>query len=211
MKTQKINSNKNIIDKIFSTTKSESFSLSKNTKFNYLALVQDSEFNLEIQTWWEQIEGNIFLICFWKWKIISKVKTDINASENKINVFILSLLQDDNSIDVDWDIKVARNVSNSQWHLMEKNVVLWKKVKVKMSPKLDVYSQNVQAIHWVSIDKIDPEKKFYIESRGLSNKKAIELSIHGYIQFILEFFDTVLASEKDEIENIILSNIKIDD
>ena len=45
---------------------------------------------------------------------------------------------------------------------MEKNVVLWKNIRVKMSPKLDVYSQNVQATHWVSIDKIDPEKKFYI-------------------------------------------------
>ena len=211
MTVQKINSNKNIIDKVFFTTKSESFSLSKNTKFNYLALIQDSAFNLEIQTEWEHIEWNIFLICFWKWKVISKVKTDINNSENKINVFILSLLQDDNIIDVDWDIKVAKDVSNSQWHLMEKNVVLWKNVKVKMSPKLDVYSQNVQATHWVSIDKINPEKKFYIESRGLSNKEAIELSIHGYIQYILEFFDTVSESEKNEIENTILSNIKIDD
>jgi len=211
MTVQKINSNKNIIDKIFSTTKSEGFSLSKNTKFNYLALIQDSAFNLEIQTEWEHIEWNIFLICFWKWKVISKVETDINNSENKINVFILSLLQDDNFVDVDWDIKVAKDVSNSQWHLMEKNVILGKKVKAKMSPKLDVYSQNVQATHWVSIDKINPEKKFYIESRGLSNKEAIELSVHGYIQYILENFDTISDSEKNEIENTILSNIQIDD
>ena len=211
MKIQEINSNQDIIEKIFFTTEGKNFSLSKNLKFNYLALVQDSEFNLEIQTWWEQIEWNVFLICFWKWKVISKVKSEINNSENKVNVFILSLLQDDNFIDVDWDIKVSKNVSNSQWHLLEKNIILWKNVKVKMSPKLDVYSQNVQATHGVSIDKINPEKKFYIESRGLSNKQAIELSIHGYIQYILEFFNTVSEPEKDEIENTILSNIKIDD
>jgi Fe-S cluster assembly scaffold protein SufB len=90
-------------------------------------------------------------------------------------------------------------------------VILGKKVKAKMSPKLDVYSQNVQATHWVSIDKINPEKKFYIESKGLSNKEAIELSIHGYIQYILENFDTISDSEKNEIENTILSNIQIDD
>lgn len=207
---QKINSNENIIDKIFYTTKSDSFLLSDNLKFNYLALIQNSTFDLEIQTKWEQIEWNIFLICFGNWKVTSKIQTNINNSENKINVFILSLLQDDNIIDVDWDIKVAKNVSNSQWHLMEKNIILWKKVKVKMAPKLDVYSQNVQATHWVSIDKIDPEKKFYIESRGLSNKEAMELSIHGYIQYILEFFD-ITDLEKTEIENTILSNIQIDD
>ena len=210
MTAQKINSNKNIIDKIFSTTKSDSFSLLEKIKFNYLALIQDSEFNLKIQTWWEQIEWNIFLICFWKWKVVSKIQANINNSENKINVFVLSLLQDDNSVNVDWDIKINKNVSNSQWHLMEKNIILWKKVKVKMAPKLDVYSQNVQATHWVSIDKIDPEKKFYIESRGLSNKEAMELSIHGYIQYILEFFD-ITDFEKTEIENTILSNIQIDD
>ena len=207
---QKINSNENIIDKIFYTTKSDSFLLSDNLKFNYLALIQNSTFDLEIQTKWEQIEWNIFLICFGNWKVTSKIQTNINNSENKINVFILSLLQDDNIIDVDWDIKVAKNVSNSQWHLMEKNIILWKKVKVKMAPTLDVYSQNVQATHWVSIDKIDPEKKFYIESRGLSNKEAMELSIHGYIQYILEFFD-ITDLEKTEIENTILSNIQIDD
>ena len=200
-----------MIDRSFSTTKSESFSLSKNIKFNYLSLVQNSEFELEIQTKWENIEWNIFVVCFWKWKINSKVRIGINNSDNKINVFIFGLLQDDNFIDVNWDIKIAKNVLNSQWHLMEKNVILWKNVKVKMSPKLDVYSQNVHATHWVSIDKINSEKKFYIESRGLSNKEAIELSIHGYIQYILESFDTVSESEKNEIENTILSNIKIDD
>ena len=210
MKMQKINWNTNIIDKIFFTTKSENFSLSKNIKFNYLSLVQNSIFDLEIQTEWEEVEWNIFLICFGKWRVTSKIQANINNSENKINVFILSLLQDDNSVNVDWDIKVEKNVSNSQGHLMEKNIILWKKVKVKMSPKLDVYSQNVQATHWVSIDKIDPEKKFYIQSRGLSNKEAMELSIHGNIQYILEFFDTT-DSEKTEIENIILSNIQIDD
>ena len=211
MTVQNINSNENKIEKIFSTTKSESFSLSKNIKFNYLAIVQDSEFYLDIQTEWEQIEWNIFLICFWKWKVISQVNTKIDNSENKINVFILSLLQDNNIIDVDWDIKVEKNVSNSKRHLMVKNITLWKNVKAKMSPKLDVYSQNVQATHGVSIDKINPEKKFYIESRGLSNKESIELSIHGYIQYILENFDTITDLEKNEIENTILSNIQIYD
>lgn len=210
MKIQKINSNENIIDKIISTTISKSFLVSKNTKFNYLSLVENSNFDIEIQTEWELIEWNIFLICFGKWTVTSKIQANINNSENKMNVFILSLLQDDNSINVNWDIKVDKNVSNSQWHLMEKNIILWKKVKVKMAPKLDVYSQNIQATHWVSIDKIDPEKKFYIESRGLSNKDAMELNIHGYIQYILEFFD-ITDLEKTEIENTILSNIQIDD
>ena len=210
MKIQKINSNENIIDKIISTTISKSFLVSKNTKFNYLSLVENSNFDIEIQTEWELIEWNIFLICFWKWKVINKVQANINNSENKINIFILSLLQDDNYVDIDWDIKVDKNVSNSQWHLMEKNIILWKRVKAKMSPKLDVYSQNVQAIHWVSIDKIDPEKKFYIESRGLSKRQSLELCIHGYIQYILEFFD-ITDLEKYEIENTILSNIQIDD
>ena len=136
MKIQKINSNKNIIDKIFSTTESDNFLLSENIKFNYLALVQNSTFDLELQTEWEEIEWNIFLICFGKWTVTSKIQANINNSENKMNVFILSLLQDDNSINVNWDIKVDKNVSNSQWHLMEKNIILWKKNKSKNGSKI---------------------------------------------------------------------------
>ncbi len=211
METQTISINKDIINKYICTTATEKFLLDQNICFNYLVLVSNADINIDIQTKWNYVEWNIFAICFWKWKLKSKIKTHIKNSECKINVFILSFLQDNNIIDVDWDVVLGKNISNSQWHLMEKNIIFWDKINVKMAPKLDVYSQNVQATHGVSIDKIDPEKKFYLKSRGLSNQQSIELIVHSYIQYILKHFHTIDENQKKEIENIILSNIQIND
>lgn len=211
MTVQKINSDSEIIKKYISETKSESFFVVEKVNFNYFAVISDSHVDIQFQTEWYDIQWNIFVICFWKWKISSNIKTFVNNSNTKINIFILSFLQDDNTINVDWDIVMWKWITNSQWHLLEKNVIIWKKIKTKVSPRLDVYSQNTQSTHGVSIDKIDLEKKFYMQSRGLDTKETMELSIHGYIEYILDYFQNTSEQEKKNIENLILSSIKIND
>lgn len=211
MTVQKISSDSEIIKKYISETKSESFSIVEKSNFNYFALISDSRMDIQFQTEWDEIQWNIFVVCFWKWNVSSNIKTFINNSNTKINVFILSFLQDNNEINVDWDIIMWKWTTNAQWHLLEKNVIIWKKIKTKVSPRLDVYSQNTQSTHGVSIDKIDPEKKFYLQSRGLDSKETMELSIHGYIQYILDHFVHTTEQEKKDIENLILSSIQIND
>jgi len=198
-----------MIQKYFSTNYSGNFSIPEKSKLNYLALISDSHIELNFD--FTGKEWNIFLICFWKGNTTCKIKTSVNSSDSNVNIFILSFLQDDNYINVDWDISMSKGISNSKWHLLEKNIILWKKIKVKASPRLDVYSQNVQSTHGVSIDKLDKEKMFYIMSRGLSNHETMELIIHSYIQYILDFFQVVQEPEKMEIEQKILLSIKIDD
>ena len=211
MTVQKINSDSEIIKKYVSETKSESFSIVEKSNFNYFALISDSHVDIQFQTEWGNIQWNIFVVCFWRWNVSSNIKTFVNNSNTKINVFILSFLQDNNEINVNWDIIMGKWTTNSQWHLLEKNVIIWKKIKTKVSPRLDVYSQNTQSTHGVSIDKIDPEKKFYLQSRGLNSQETMELSIHWYIQYILDYFKDTTEQEKNDIENLILSSIQIND
>lgn len=211
MTTHKISSDSEIIKIYTSDSKLEEFFITSKVKFNFLALIYDSEINIQFQTEWDDIQWNIFVVCFGKWKVSSTIKTYINNSNTKINIFILSFLQNDNTISVDWDVIIWKLTTNSQWHLLEKNLIIWKKIKTKVSPRLDVYSQNTQSSHGVSIDKIDPEKKFYLQSRGLDKQETMELTIHGHIQYILDHFPEKTDQEKNEIENIILSNIQIDD
>lgn len=211
MTVHKISSDSEIIKKYTSESKLEEFFINQKVKFNFLALIHDSEINIQFQTQWDDIKWNIFVVCFGKWKVSSTIKTFLNNSNTIINVFILSFLQNDNTINVDWDIIMWKWTINSQWHLLEKNLIIWKRIKTKVSPRLDVYSQNTQSSHGVSIHKIDQEKKFYLQSRGLDTQETMELMIHGHIQYILDHFPNKTDQERKEIENIILSNIQIDD
>ena len=118
-------------------------------------------------------------------------------------------MQVDNEITIDWDIKLWKNIVDTQWHLLEKNIILWKKIKIKATPRLDVYSDNVQATHWVTIDKIDSESLLYISTRWLSQSSATNLMISWYIQNILSQFPDTTEAEKIQILQDILSHIAL--
>ena len=209
MTISEIWTNNNIIKDISNSNVDEDIFLSWWNDFNYFLYGNQSNAKLYFQTWWEDIVWNIFVMLYWTWDSSWNIQVDIKHSNCNINVFILSLLQDDNFIDVDGNITVGKSVSNSQWHLMEKNIILWKKVKTKMSPRLDVYSSDVSATHWVSIDKIAWESLLYLESRGLSYDDSQNLLISWYIKNILEYFVDIDTSEKDNIERTILFNLKL--
>ena len=190
-----------IVDKI---------SLTENENFKYLIVSSGSTLDLQFYTQWENIKWDIFAIFFGDKPLTANIVSHIQNSNSHINVFVLSFIQSDNLIDVQGSIDLWKNIVNSQWHLLEKNIVIapkWQKIKVKAVPRLDVYSNDVQATHGVSIDRINEESLFYLTSKWLDKDSSQELVIKWYIQNILEQFTDVSGEEKNNIENTILSQI----
>ena len=182
----------------------------QNTESKYLIISSDSKLDLQFFTKWENVKWDIFAIFFGDKTLSANIVAHIQNSNAHINVFILSFIQSDKLIDVQGSINLWKNISNAQWHLLEKNVVIapkWQKIKVKAVPRLDVYSNDVQATHGVSIDRINNEELFYLWSKWLSASDSQDLIIKWYIQNILEQFTDIAEEEKNNIENTILSNI----
>jgi hypothetical protein len=209
MTVQYINDSSNLIYKYSDTQVWQEIFLSWWIDFNYFLYARASDINLTFQTKWEDIRWNIFVILYWKWKSVWHITTNIDNSNCHINILTLSFLQDDNEITIDWDIQLWKNIRNTQWHLMEKNIILWKKIKIKATPRLDVYSDNVQAEHGVTIDQIDPESLFYMGTRWIDWKLATHLAISGYIKNILAHYPDLDELEQSSIEQEILSHINI--
>lgn len=204
-----IDKSEDIIDEISIKQVNNEINLWWHTMFNYFLYARNSSISLQINTQWEKIKWNIFLVWYGSGQCNIDIKWKINHSDCDINILSLCLLQDDNSVSINWDILLSKNISNSQWHLLEKNVILWHNAKITATPKLDVYSDNVHATHGVSIDKISPESLFYIWSRGLSTIESTNIMLSWYIQSMLNYFVHIDSTQKDQIEKNILSNIKI--
>lgn len=207
MTTQNITESSNLIQNYSETQISQEIILSWEINFNYFVYARESSLDIIFNTQWDNINWNIFVILYWKWRSSGHIVSNISHSNCHINIFTLCLLQDDNEITIDWDVKLWKNIANTQWHLLEKNIILWKKVKIKATPRLDVYSDNVQATHWVSIDKIDPESLLYIHTRWLSASSAINLMVSGYIKNILNHFWDLSEESKIQMLQDILSHI----
>jgi len=52
-------------------------------------------------------------------------------------------------------VTIAPDTKQTSGHLLEENIVLGKKVKVKTLPMLDVRSSDVSASHGAKIDRLD--------------------------------------------------------
>lgn len=182
--------------------------IKESLDFNYLILGQNSDISLNFITESENISANVFTIFYWKQKLSANIIAKIKNSNSKINVYILSFLQDNNSMDVQGSIDLWKNIHKAEWHLLEKNIILWKNIKIKAVPRLDVYSNDVKASHGVSIDRINKENLFYLKSKWLDENLSKELIIKWNITNILDHFKDLSDSQKNEIEQNILSEIK---
>lgn len=209
MTVQNIDDSSNLIYSYCNTQVWQELFLSWWIDFNYFLYSRESGIDMVFHTKWDDIRWNIFVILYWKWKSWWHIKTNITNSNCHINILTLSFLQDDNEIMIDWDIQLWKNIKNSQGHLMEKNIILWKKIRIKATPRLDVYSDNVQAEHGVSIDQIDPESLFYMGTRWINPSIATHLAISGYIKKILAHYPDLDEAECSSIEQEILSHINL--
>ncbi|HRX64191.1 MAG TPA: SufD family Fe-S cluster assembly protein [Candidatus Absconditabacterales bacterium] len=202
-----ISGSQNIVQKYVSQNNQPTIQLSSDSQFKYLAICTDNELKIDFVTKGQNIKGDIFFIFFGSTKISANIVADIRDSNCDINLNILSFLQDNSDFDINADIKIGQNIQKSQGHLSKKNIILGKDIKIKTIPRLDIHSNDVQASHGLSIDRLDPQKEFYLKSKGLDSKSSKTLMIDGHVQKILDQID-IDSSKKAEIKDFILKNFQ---
>lgn len=198
---------KSLLQKCFSKNSKNMITIQNNLRFDYLLLAENSDSDLEFNIKGENVTWNIYAIFFGRDTVKSNIQVNISSSDSNVNVYMLSLINSDKQFDINWNIKLWKDIFNSQWHLLEKKLVLGEKIKVKAVPRLDVYSNDVKASHWLSIDRINSDEMFYLNSKWLDESISKELIIRWYIANILNQFKDLSDTEKSEIENQILSKI----
>ncbi len=99
------------------------------------------------------------------------------------------------------DIKNTAYNANSE----EKSTVinLSSRARADSIPSLFVDNNNVVAKHGASVGNIDENKLYYLMSRGLDERSAIELIVSGIFQPFIDEIPQDNSELKDEIENAI--------
>jgi Fe-S cluster assembly protein SufB len=114
------------------------------------------------------------------------IQTNFRSPNTKIIINVISLAGDQASITLNWNLHILDWISKVEARLYEETLLIWDSKYISMIPWLRVDSPDVIASHWAKIQRISPERIFYMQSRWLDQDKAIWMIINSYSQDIVE-------------------------
>lgn len=100
---------------------------------------------------------------------------------------------------------IVKGSSGSNAYQSSRLLTLSNQAKADANPMLLIDENDVAAGHGASLGKIDEEQIYYLKSRGLSEKEASRLIIHGFLSPVIE--KLTIKSVQEETTKLI--NLKI--
>jgi Fe-S cluster assembly protein SufD len=100
-------------------------------------------------------------------------------------------------------IKIEENADESQGYQKSDLLILNDSTAVSI-PDLEIKNNNVKCSHGSSISRLDREKIFYLETRGLDEKSAKDVMINAFLSSILENLE---EDEKGKLNKLITAKL----
>lgn len=185
------------------STKEENLTLNINLKPNSKLIFNrfkiDKNSNIEINLIQEEnsiLNFNYSSII--KDKTNIKVNSILKGDNNTTNINIKAVTEENGKCEIASEADIKPNIKDNK--LLESiRVLLLNDEESVVLPNLLVSSNEVEVNHAATLSGIDKEYLFYLNSKGISEKNAINLIKKGYLLNNLEVDNTI----KEEINNMI--------
>jgi Fe-S cluster assembly protein SufD len=89
-----------------------------------------------------------------------------------------------------------------------KNILLSDNATVNTKPQLEIFADDVKCSHGCTVGRLDEEGLFYLQSRGIPEKIAMSLLLHGFADDILERIK--LEPVRAYVDKLISQRLEID-
>lgn len=166
-----------------------------NNNVSYTSLLEGGDYRFNFQT--EKENGNIkiyFLCPIRDTSTSIDLDLRIHHSNNNITITIVSLVYSNQKTVINASIFMQEGVQNSNASLLEETIILSPMITVSSLPVLNIHAKNIQASHGAKIYRLDEEKLFYLQSKGLSYPLAQNILIQSYWERLFE--QTSLSEEQ---------------
>ena len=182
------NSEKNILRKFENEENDFQIIPGSDSNIKFWAIIKNSQisFNFSIENENTNIECYFLIPAIESQNVKLDINTNFKVSNTKVWIYVIALASDNASITLNGNLHIENNIKNVEAKLYEETLLLWNAKYVSLIPWLRVDSPDVKASHWAKIQRISPERLFYMQSRGLSAQKAINMIINSYSQQIVD-------------------------
>jgi Fe-S cluster assembly protein SufD len=114
------------------------------------------------------------------------LRIEHDASNCVSKTLFKGVIDDDASADFSGRVFVAKDTIKNEAHLTDKNLLLSDSAKIKTSPELEIYADDVNCSHGATVGQLDEQMLFYLQSRGIEKAVAQEMLIAAFIDEITE-------------------------
>jgi Fe-S cluster assembly protein SufD len=181
-----------LIEVFSDTQETKTINVSDSVHFQYLAILKENakiDLNIYGSGSWSKITLKVLCIGNAHHHIQSNILVSLDANQTQADVYILSLMKEGSDIHIHGNITISPNIIKTTGHLLEETLILWEHIKIRTAPILDVRSNDVSASHGCRIERLDPKRLFYMQSRGLNHSESQSLILDGYINSLFEWFE----------------------
>lgn len=160
---------------------------SQNTTIKFWGVIKNSKisftFNIEHEN--TNIECYFLIPAIENQNVKLNLQTNFKSPNTKVIINVIALASNEASITLDWNLHILDWINKVEAKLYEETLLIWNAKYISMIPWLRVDSPDVIASHWAKIQRISPERIFYMQSRWLNENKAIDMIINSYSQQII--------------------------
>ncbi len=181
-------SEKNILHKFENEKNDFQIIPDSNSNIKFWAVIKNSQiyFNFDIENENSDIECYFLIPAIESQNVKLDINTNFKVSNTKVWINVIALASDNVSIALNGNLHIENNVKNVEAKLYEETLLLWNAKYISLIPWLRVDSPDVKASHWAKVQRISPERLFYMQSRGLPEYKAINMIIKSYSEQIVD-------------------------
>ena len=155
--------------KIIKTTNSKKI---KSTENVFIKLEDGGNIDLDLLLDQDGAKANIWGIILGSGDQVYNIKTtSLHTKPNtKSRVHIKAVMLDSSVLNYEGMIKIWKNAQLTDAFLKNDNLIIGSNAKVNSSPQLEIEADDVKASHGVTISNVNEAEKFYLKSRGISDK-----------------------------------------
>ena len=175
-----------------------------DSNIKFWAVIKNSQvsFNFDIINENSNIECYFLIPAIESQNVKLDINTNFKVSNTKVWINVIALASDDASITLDGNLHIENKIKGVEAKLYEETLLLWNAKYISLIPWLRVDSPDVKASHWAKVQRISPERLFYMQSRGLDSEKAIWVIINSYSEQIVDKLE-LNEQEKEEFYSMI--------
>lgn len=110
-------------------------------------------------------------------------------SHTQASVLVKGIVGRQSRVDFAGLIKIERGAFGSESFLEHRSLLLDDTAAAYPEPTLEIMANEVKASHAATVSHLDKTSRFYLASRGITQKEADRLLIHSFLATPLQYFD----------------------